>query len=132
MYDNYAKIRDARGYSDAKVAKLAGISRAVFTRWKQGTTAPSNENRYKICQALGIPPTMHFTGVNDQQEFVIENTNVDMSQNDALKGFKRRIANYAIRCQNGAIVNLTDEQYKELEKSIDAFIDAWVFTHIKE
>ena len=127
MYENYAKIRDARGFSDSQVATLAGISRAVFTRWKQGTTAPSNENRYKICQALGIPPTMKFTGDNGNLEFVIEN--MDVNKSDLTL---KRIEQYGIRTSQGKLVVLSDNQYIELKKSIDAFIDAWVYTHIKE
>ena len=127
MYDNYAKIRDAKGLSDFEVAKRAGISRAALSRWKQGKSAPSKTTRYKICHVLGIPPAMHFTGDNGKLEFVIENMNVNKSDLTA-----QRIAQYAIRLSNGNLVSLTDEQYMELQKSIDAFIDAWIYTHIKE
>lgn len=127
MYENYAKIRDAMGLSDFEVAKRAGISRAALSRWKLGHSSPSNRTRFKLCQVLGIPPTMRFTGMNDKQEFVIEN---EFAESDLMR--TKRLATYALTLTNGSVVNLTDDQYQELKKGVDAFIDAWVYTHIKE
>ena len=123
MYENYSKIRDARGYSDGKVAEIAGVSRAVFTRWKNGISSPSNATRFKICKALGIPPTMQFTGKKDG-EFVLDGVTLDDLINANPKMF-------GIKLPNGETVTIEQEQYNELHKAVEAYIVAWLATHKK-
>lgn len=125
MYEEYAKIRDARGLTDYDIAKRCGISQSSLSRWKNGQSSPSKRTRFKICGVLGIPPASKFVGDNGNNEFLIEGS--------PFKELARiRLANYIIRLSDGSVANLTNDQYDELKTSVDAFIDAWVHTHIKE
>lgn len=40
MYKEYARLRDARGITDYKVAKDTGISTATLSNWKNGAYRP--------------------------------------------------------------------------------------------
>lgn len=51
-YDKYVKLRDSKGYSDADVARLAGISPVTMTHWKQGRSRPREDKLKKIAEAL--------------------------------------------------------------------------------
>ena len=63
MYERYCKLRDAKGLTDYKVAKLAGIGQSTLSDWKKGRSAPKNEKLKKILDVLGV--TMDaFSGSN--------------------------------------------------------------------
>jgi len=53
-YEDYAKIRDSKGFSDAKVAREAGIGQSTFSDWKSGRSVPKDEKMIKIANALEI------------------------------------------------------------------------------
>jgi len=40
LYKEYARLRDARGITDYKVAKDTGISTATLSNWKNGAYRP--------------------------------------------------------------------------------------------
>lgn len=53
-YEEYAKIRDEKGLTDGKVAKLAGFGRSTFTDWKSGRSMPKVDKMKKIADVLGM------------------------------------------------------------------------------
>ena len=54
MYEKYAALRDAAGYTDYRVAKETQIPKSVFSEWKQNRSAPKIDKLYKICKLFGV------------------------------------------------------------------------------
>ena len=54
LYERYEKIRDARGYTDYKVSKLAGIGTATISNWKNGKYTPKFEKLNSFAKALDV------------------------------------------------------------------------------
>ena len=55
MYEIYCKLRDEKGYKDADVARITGISKSTFSDWKSGRSAPKVEKLKKIADCLDVP-----------------------------------------------------------------------------
>lgn len=53
MYKIYEKLRNARGLTDYKVAKEAGVSRSTLSEWKNGEHKPSLETIQKLSKYFG-------------------------------------------------------------------------------
>ena len=121
MYKNYAKLRDSLGLCDAKVAELAGVSRAIFSRWKKGETSPSNSTRFKICKVLGIEPTMYFS---DQTEQNLKSINKNEFIQSSPLDFVVTI--------NGEKFVLEKKTYDELERAVQAYIALWIKNNLKK
>jgi len=62
MYENYCKLRDARGLKDADVAKGTGITKSTFSDWKSGRSIPKNEKMIKIADYFGVSVNYLMTG----------------------------------------------------------------------
>lgn len=54
MYQNYVRIRDARGLRDADVSKKSGVSTATLSCWKAGAYTPKLPKLLAIADALGV------------------------------------------------------------------------------
>lgn len=54
MYENYVKIRDARGLKDSDVSKGTGIAPSVFSDWKKGRYELKYDKLQKIAEFLGV------------------------------------------------------------------------------
>ena len=54
MYAKYVELRDAKGMTDADVAKITGIPRSTFTDWKSHRSNPKLEKLIKIAKALDV------------------------------------------------------------------------------
>ncbi len=54
MYENYAKIRDAKGLKDADVAKATGISPGTISDWKKGRYQLKYDKLLRIAEFLGV------------------------------------------------------------------------------
>lgn len=54
MYAKYVELRDAKGMTDADVAKITGIPRSTFTDWKSQRSNPKLEKLIKIAKALDV------------------------------------------------------------------------------
>lgn len=52
MYENYARLRDKRGYTDYRVSKETGITKSTFSEWKRGRSNPKVEKLRKIAKCL--------------------------------------------------------------------------------
>lgn len=82
-YEEYAKIRDEKGMTDYKVAKLSGIGRSTFSDWKAGRSTPKTDKLMKISEALGIRYDMFIYTENYQKD--IENKILSMIETDNAK-----------------------------------------------
>lgn len=55
MYKEYARLRDARGLTDYKVAKDTGISTATLSNWKNGAYSPKVDKLLILAEYFGVP-----------------------------------------------------------------------------
>lgn len=62
MYENYARIRDAKGVKDSDVARATGISAGTLSDWKHGRYKLKYDKLQKIAEFLGVS-TDELTGV---------------------------------------------------------------------
>lgn len=121
MYEYYAKLRNKFGLTDAKVAQMIGVSPSVFTRWKKGQSSPSGTTRKKICEALGIEPTMYFA----------ENTNLSEQKTKQID-YDELLPSYDYVINvDGQKFTIEKKDYAELKRGIDAYIVAWLLNHQK-
>lgn len=68
MYENYCKLRDARGLKDATVAKEAGITKSTFSDWKIGRSRPKDAKLKKIANFFGVSVEKLTTGNDAKNE----------------------------------------------------------------
>ena len=54
MYKIYEKLRDARGVTDYRVTKDAGLSSSTLAEWKKGKHQPSLETLKKLSNYFGV------------------------------------------------------------------------------
>ena len=55
LYERYEKLRDIKGYTDYKVAKLAGIKgTATISNWKNGKYTPKDDKMQAIATVLDV------------------------------------------------------------------------------
>lgn len=55
LYERYEKLRDIKGYTDYKVAKLAGIKgTATISNWKNGKYTPKDDKMQAIASVLDV------------------------------------------------------------------------------
>ena len=121
MYENYAKLRDQSGMSDYEVAKEIGVSRSVFSDWKSGRHTPSKKNRFKISQALGLPPTDYFFSANGA-DYLVET----VPYTKPPIALSSRTSNYTIQLADGRSCQLSPEDYQKLQEDIDIYIESWL------
>ena len=57
LYENYASIRDAKGMTNYRVAKEAGISQAILSNWKTNNSTPDVHTLIKVAKALQVNPS---------------------------------------------------------------------------
>lgn len=53
-YSKYAKIRDAKGYTDYQVSKKTGISTSTLSEWKSGLTKPKVDKLILIADLFEV------------------------------------------------------------------------------
>ena len=53
MYERYCELRDLKGYKDADIARITGITKSTFSDWKNGRSTPKDEKLKKIAECLG-------------------------------------------------------------------------------
>ena len=121
MYANYAKIRDKKGLSDYQISKDLGISRSIFSDWKSGRHSPSKRTRFKICQALGLPPVDYF--YSDNTSDYIHEVRHNLRETGSLNN---RVADYVFNLITGETYHLSGNEYDELQNAIDVFIASWI------
>lgn len=78
-YQNYARIRDAKGLNDNQVSKKAHIPNSTFSDWKSGRSIPKAKKLEKIADALEVDLSYLLGLSNDQKassvmEFLARNS----------------------------------------------------------
>ena len=53
-YNRYACLRDAKGYSDYRIAKETGIGTATISDWKNGLSVPKADKLLLIARVLDV------------------------------------------------------------------------------
>lgn len=53
-YRNYARLRDAKGFSDYRVAKETGIGASTISDWKSGISVPKADKLMQISRLLSV------------------------------------------------------------------------------
>ena len=53
-YETYAKLRDARGMNDGRVAKALGLERRALSDWKLGKATPKADKLMLIADYFGV------------------------------------------------------------------------------
>ena len=82
MYENYVKIRDARGMKDLDVSNGTGIARSVFSDWKKGRYELKYDKLQKIAEFLGVT-TDQLTGVQPDVQsdgYYVDKDTADIAQ----------------------------------------------------
>lgn len=87
MYNRYCKLRDEKGYKDADISRLTGISKPTLSDWKRGVSRPKPDKLIKIAECLGVTTDYLLTGEEKQSEFSPEQAELDLkiSQDMELK-----------------------------------------------
>lgn len=67
MYEIYCKLRDAKGYKDADVARGTGITKSTFSDWKNGRSSPKQDKLQKIADFFGVSIDYLRTGANPEK-----------------------------------------------------------------
>lgn len=62
MYNRYCKLRDEKGYKDADISRLTGISKPTLSDWKRGISSPKHDKLIKIAECLGVTIDYLITG----------------------------------------------------------------------
>lgn len=62
MYKRYCSLRDAKGYKDADISRLAGVSKPTLSDWKRGVSTPKQDKLMKIADCLGVSVDYLMTG----------------------------------------------------------------------
>lgn len=128
MYEIYAKLRDERGLTDYQIAKEIGVSRSVFSDWKTGRHSPSRKNRYKIFQALGLPPTQDC--LFKKLDYTIETNGmkIDVEHISPVKPkpLFARTLEYFVQLADGSTCKMSAQDYEQLQNDIDIYIESWL------
>lgn len=53
-YKKYSELRDAKGYTDARVAKETGIGATSIYDWRNGRTTPKLDKLLLIAKLFGV------------------------------------------------------------------------------
>ena len=93
MYKRYCKLRDEKGYKDADISRLAGISKPTLSDWKRGVSTPKHDKLIKIADCLGVSVDYLLTGEEQLEDFSDESAHLivqirkDTELSDALKKY---------------------------------------------
>ena len=93
MYKRYCKLRDEKGYKDADISRLAGISKPTLSDWKRGVSIPKQDKLIKIADCLGVSVDYLLTGEERSEDFSVESAHLiaqirkDTELSDALKKY---------------------------------------------
>lgn len=82
MYEDYAKIRDAKGYSDYTVAKGTGISAGTISDWKKGRYNLKADKLAKIAEFLevSVDDLLGVPKMGQHPEYYINDEVVEIAQ----------------------------------------------------
>lgn len=55
MYERYCELRDLKGYKDADIARITGITKSTFSDWKNGRSKPKIEKLQILANYFEVP-----------------------------------------------------------------------------
>lgn len=90
MYERYCKLRDAKGYKDADIARMTGIKKASISDWGNGKTIPKADKLIAIAECLDVSLDYLLTGkekMYSEDMALIENIRHDRAMMDALEKY---------------------------------------------
>ena len=91
--------------SNAKLARMIGVSRPTIGNWIEGKSAPTGENLTNLANALKVDPNWLMSGKESQARL---DNNVDTSQKipfDFLNGVCRHERTFGIRLERATFLN---------------------------
>ncbi len=104
MFDALGRLNElaeARGYSDYKMSKLAGIPQSTYASWFSKNRYPSIDRIERICNALGLTLSEYFS---DSEQLEKGQTTEELAT------------------LNSKYIVLTDYQKQAVNTVIDAFL----------
>lgn len=135
-YQNYLYYRNKSGLSDYQVANQTGISKSVFSDWKNGKHHPQTKTLKKIADLLGIDVNAFYNSVPKDYYQPLPPDSVPGTQrmlqeakfkyNTSFSAVHDRVIEYNIKMTDGSSVLLTQDEYQELQDATSIFIDTWV------
>ena len=127
-YSNYVFYRNKANLNDSAVSKLSGVSASTISDWKNERHQPTMKNLSKIASALGITTDDFFSGLPTEQVYSDNNTNSVIEPNDLLgsAAFLRKAISYCFTLRSGEKVELSVEEFQELNKAIEIYIESWI------
>ena len=66
-YENYAKLKEAKGVNDFAVSKATGIAPATMSDWKNGRTEPKIDKLQKIAEYFNVSTEYLITGKDTEK-----------------------------------------------------------------
>lgn len=66
-YENYAKLKEAKGVNDFAVSKATGIAPATMSDWKNGRTEPKIDKLQKIADYFNVSIEYLMTGKDTEK-----------------------------------------------------------------
>lgn len=66
-YENYAKLKEAKGVNDFAVSKATGIAPATMSDWKNGRTEPKIDKLQKIADYFNVSLEYLMTGKDTEK-----------------------------------------------------------------
>lgn len=124
-YEEYEKKITELGLSSYAVSELSGVSKAVLSQWKNGKTQPNRTTINKLQLFFdNYDPEKPNDYINQIQtiKFDIEEDPANNMENQML-----RFSIYYLLLKYGSKkVSLSEQQYKDLQRGLRAFISAWL------
>ena len=95
MFDTLARIKDlreARGWSVYKLAKLSGIPQSTIATWYQKNLCPPIDKLEIICDVFGISLSEFFNTGRGEESNMLTNEHVALLKAWECLQFKQRVA----------------------------------------
>lgn len=95
-YENYAKLKEAKGVNDFAVSKATGIAPATMSDWKNGRTEPKIDKLQKIADYFNVSLEYLMTGKDTEKvsdsgkKYYFSDETAELAQ-EALTNKKTRI-----------------------------------------
>lgn len=126
LYEDYAKLREEKNMSDSEVAKSAGFSPSILSRWKSGQSTPTIKTLRKIKEVLkeNLPASEY-----DAFDNPVHYMHTEFIKKNGEKEVAKFVTSYLLNLPDGSTVELTKKDYDDLQKAVGAFITAWVHSH---
>ena len=117
MYERYCKLRDAKGYRDATVARLADIPKSTFADWKSGRSVPKREKLIRIAECLGVSLDYLMTGIEPSGESWYTNEETVKAAQEVFDDPETRMLFDAARNASPEAIRLAAEMLKTFKRT---------------